>query len=367
MKLKIVTIVGTRPEIIRLSIIIKKLDIFFDHILINTMQNTHPELNSNFFKELNIRNPDYTLEISNKNTGHAIGDIISKTYDLFFDIKPDCILVLGDTNSGLSAISAKRLRIPIFHMEAGNRSFDLNLPEEINRRIIDEISDINLPYTERSRMNLIHEGKEPRWIFKTGSPLNEVFIKFSKKINDSKILESFKLSNNDYFLVSLHRSENTSDHKKLLKLFQNISKLGIHFNKKIIVSMHPRTKNIIDNNNIIIPNNFIISKPFTFFDYNKLQKESFCVISDSGSLAEESYILGFKAVSLRNSTERQEALEFSNFTIANLDYDSLVNAINLNTSFLNESKKDNDYNIENTSSIVVNIIQSYAFLIKNKH
>lgn len=367
MKLKIVTIVGTRPEIIRLSLIIKKLDIFFDHILVNTMQNSDNELNANFFNELSIRKPDYILNISNRNTGHAIGEVISKSYDLLSKINPDCILILGDTNSGLSAISAKRLRIPIFHMEAGNRSFDLNLPEEINRRIIDEISDINLPYTERSRMNLIHEGKEPRWIFKTGSPLCEVFIEFSKQINKSDILNKQKLLSNDYFLVSLHRSENTSDHKKLLKLFQNISKLGIHFNKKIIVSLHPRTKKTLDDNKILIPDNFIISKPFSFFDYNKLQKESFCVISDSGSLAEESHILKFKAISLRNSTERQESLEFSNFTIGNLDYDSLLCAINLkNNNSIQNCENSTDYDIKNVSDKIINIIQSYTLLVKNR-
>ncbi|MGL4950259.1 MAG: non-hydrolyzing UDP-N-acetylglucosamine 2-epimerase [Mycoplasma sp.] len=367
MKLKVMTIVGTRPEIIRLSVVMKKMDLFFDHIIINTMQNFDKNLNDIFFKDLNVRCPDYTLEVKDKNAGHVIGNIISQTYDLMIKEKPDCILILGDTNSALSAISAKRLKIPIFHMEAGNRSYDLNLPEEINRTIVDSISDINLPYTERARSNLLEEGHLNREVFKTGSPLFEVLDFYSDKIKQSKIINNLKLKKDDFFLVSIHRDENTSDINKLIKLLNNIVCASKTFNKKIVISLHPKTKNILEENSYKISKDFIISEPLGFFDYINLQKNSFCVISDSGSLAEESFILNFNAVSLRNSTERQESFESAAMSLGNIEKDTLINSINFSISKKQNNIKYHDYLIPNVSDIIINLIQSFSKIIKDKY
>lgn len=365
-KLKLITIVGTRPEIIRLSEIIKKCDKHFNHILVNTMQNSDINLNKIFFENFHLKQAKYNLKINDKNTGHAIGDIISKTYDIIETEKPDAILILGDTNSSLSAISAKRLQIPIFHMEAGNRSYDLNLPEEINRKIIDEISDINMPYTERARMNLVEEGKSMEWIIKTGSPLYEVIINNKTAIYESDILSKLNLKIKNYFLISLHRNENISNCEKLSKLLTNIEKASVFFNKNVVISLHPKTKDLLNKGSIVIPNNFIVSEPFNFFDYMKLQVNSFCVISDSGSLAEESNIMNFQSVSLRNSTERQEAIEYGTFILGNLDSESLINSIEI---IVSQKKKNviQDYHLENVSDIVVNTIQSFTKKIKSRY
>lgn len=363
-KLKLMTIIGTRPEIIRLSEVIKKCDEHFNHILVNTMQNSNSQLNKVFFENFGLVNAKYNLQINNKNAGTAIADIISKTYEIMDIEKPNAILILGDTNSGLSAISAKKLHIPIFHMEAGNRSYDINLPEEVNRKIIDEISDINMPYSERARMNLIEEGKRMEWIIKTGSPLNEVIIKNKSNIDKANILSKLALKENEYFLVSLHRNENVIDSEKLLKLLINIEKSSTFFKKSVVLSLHPKTKDILNRNNISIPSNFIVSEPFDFFDYMKLQICSFCVISDSGSLAEESNILHFSAVSLRNSTERQEAIEHGSFILGNLDSENLINSIKIITS----QKRENivcDYHLNNVSDTIVNVIQSFTKKIKS--
>lgn len=365
-KIKLITIIGTRPEIIRLSEIIKKCDLYFNHTLINTMQNSDVQLNEVFFKNFNLKNAKYNLEINNKSTGTAIGDIISKTYEILELENPDAILILGDTNSSLSAICAKRLQIPIFHMEAGNRSYDMNLPEEINRKIIDEISDINMPYSERARMNLVEEGKRMEWIIKTGSPLYEVILKNKPNIDKSNILSNLKIKEKEYFLISLHRNENISNNKKLIKLLENIQKASVFFNKDVIISLHPKTKDLLNKNKVIMPNNFIVSEPFDFFDYMKLQLNSFCVISDSGSLAEESNILNFPSVSLRNSTERQEAIEFGTFILANLESEDLINSIEI---IISEKRRNNilDYHIENVSDTVINTIQSFTKKIKSRY
>ena len=366
MKLKVISIVGTRPEIIRLSMIFKKMDLYFNHIIINTMQNYNNYLNKNFFKELNLRDANYFLSKNDSiSTGKIIGNIISETYDIFQKENPDCILILGDTNSGLSAIAAKKLHIPIFHMEAGNRSFDYNLPEEINRKIIDEISDINLPYSERARNNLLAEGKVSNEIFKIGSPLKEVIDNYYSAIKSSDILDKLSLNNNSYILVSIHRKENLLD-LKIENILNNISKIGHHFSKKIILSLHPTTRSKIEKLNIEIPDNFLISEPYGFFDYCKLQINSFCVISDSGSLAEESYMLNFKAVSVRNSTERQEAIEDSNFILGNLDFNSLVNSIEIINSVKNKVYCS-AYEESHVSDKIVRIIQSYAKIAKKKY
>lgn len=366
MKIKVATIFGTRPEIIRLSLIIKKIDKYFDHILINTMQNYDESLNKKIFEELDIRSPDYYLTKNNfTSTGDIIGKIISETYTILENEKPDCILILGDTNSGFSAISSKKLQIPIFHMEAGNRSFDINLPEEINRRIIDEISDINLPYSERARNNLIAEGKNSNNIFKTGSPLVEVINHYLPKINNSNILNELFIKKEKYILVSIHRHENLLD-SKIKNLLNSVKKVGEFLSKKIIFSLHPTTKNKLEKLKINLPKEFIICEPFGFFDYCKLQINSFCVISDSGSLAEESYIMNFAAVSIRNSTERQEAIEQSNFILGNLDYDNLVNSIEISKQ-LSSRIFCPDYDEKDVSSKIIRIIQSYTKIIKSQY
>ncbi|MGL5630450.1 MAG: UDP-N-acetyl glucosamine 2-epimerase [Mycoplasmoidaceae bacterium] len=366
MKLKIISIVGTRPEIIRLSIIFKLFDKIFNHIIVNTMQNFDNSLNEKIFDELNIRKADYFLKNENISPGKLIGNIISETYSIFEKEKPDAVLILGDTNSGLSAISAKKLHIPIFHMEAGNRSFDINLPEEINRKIIDEIADINLPYSERARNNLILEGKNSNRIFKTGSPLKEVIDYYSKEINSSNILNNLNLEKGKYILVSIHRKENLVNHSKIKNILNNLQKISEHYKKRIVLSLHPTTKNILEKYSIEIPSDFVFSKPFGFYEYSKMQINSFCVISDSGSLAEEAYLMNFKSISIRNSTERQEAIESSNFILGNLDYDSLVNSIDIIISLKNKSTCL-DYEVENVSTKIARIIQSYTKVIKKEY
>lgn len=365
-KLKLMTIVGTRPEIIRLSEIIKKCDKYFDHILVNTMQNSDYELNRVFFDNFNLKKAKYNLEINNTNPGTAIADVITKTYDVMQKENPDAILILGDTNSALSSISAKKLRIPIFHLEAGNRSYDLNLPEEINRKIVDEISDINMPYSERARMNLIEEGKRNEWIIKTGSPLYEVIKVNRKNFSKSNILNELKIKKDEYFIVSLHRNENVTNPEKLDNLLKNIMNCSTFYNKSVVISLHPKTKDLLSKNNIKVPHQFIVSKPFDFFDYMCLQMNSFCVVSDSGSLAEESNILKFSSVSLRNSTERQEALELGNFILGNLDSENLINAINIIKSNV-DINDVSDYHIDNVSNITINTIQSFTKKIKSRY
>lgn len=365
-KIKLMTIIGTRPEIIRLSTIIKKCDKYFNHVLVNTMQNSSTKLNQVFFENFELAPPEYTLSINNKNPGTAIGDIVTKTYEIMLKEKPDALLILGDTNSALSSISAKKLKIPIFHMEAGNRSYDLNLPEEVNRKIIDEISDLNMPYSERARINLLEEGKNSEYIIKTGSPLYEVIKNNASKLRKSEILNNLKIKSKEYFLVSIHRDENVSNPEKLIQLFANVKTSGETYNKKVVISLHPKTKDILKRNKIKFPSGFIVSEPFDFFDYLFLQTNAFCVISDSGSLAEESNILNFTCVSLRNSTERQESLEMGGFILGNLDSDSLINSIRIALD-RNSWNKVPDYHIDDVSSTVINIIQSFTKKIKLKY
>ncbi|MBE6047067.1 MAG: UDP-N-acetylglucosamine 2-epimerase (non-hydrolyzing) [Clostridium sp.] len=365
-KLKLMTILGTRPEIIRLSEVIKKCDEYFNNILVHTGQNWDYNLNDVFFKDLDLRKPDYFLNVVGEDLGETIGNIISKTYKLMIKEKPDAILVLGDTNSCLSVISAKRLKIPIFHMEAGNRCYDINVPEEVNRKIVDVTSDVNLAYTEHARRYLISEGIKKEYIFVTGSPLREVIERHIDRINSSNILERLNLKTNKYILVSAHREENIDNEKNFNCLIDSLNSVAAFYDMPIIYSTHPRSFKRIKKSKIKLDDRIQNVNPFGFFDYNKLQLEAFCVLSDSGSLAEESNIMGFPAISIRTSTERPEAVDKGTFILAGIRNENIINSINIitNEKFLGERKIiANDYRDNNVSMKIVNIIQGYTEII----
>ena len=363
--MKVVTILGTRPEIIRLSCIIKKLDQFFDHIFVHTGQNWDPKLSDIFFEEMKIRKPDYYLDVVGQHLGESMGNIISKSYELLENLRPDALLILGDTNSALSAISAKRLKIPIFHMEAGNRCFDQNVPEEINRKIVDHISDVNLPYTEHSRRNLIAEGFKSDHIFVTGSPLTEVYQHYSENIDNSKILQSLKLISNSYILWSTHREENIDIPENWEKVINCINAVSSHYMKmKIIISVHPRTRKKIIKDNVKFDDNVVLHEPFGLYDFIKLQKNAYCVVSDSGTIYEESALLRIPAVSFRLCTERPEAIDKGNVIISSLDPTYLIDAIKITTNS-NHSQTiiPNDYIDNNISDKIIKIIVSYTPIV----
>ena len=365
-KIKILTILGTRPEIIKLSCIIKKFDKNFDHKLVHTGQNFSKSLNEIFFKDINLRRPDYILNIKNDDPINFISSMLPKINKIFEKIKPDAVFFLGDTNSGLAAYVAKRKKIPIFHYEAGNRCFDQCVPEELNRKLIDHISDINLTYSKISKQNLLREGLPSDQIINVGSPVKEVINYMNEKISSSKILKNLKINEKKYLLVSLHRDENTSL-KKLIYLMNEIKNLSAIFKKKIIFSLHPRTMKVL-NINIKKFKNFIFLEPFKYSDYIFLQKNSFCVISDSGSLMEEASILNFPAISLRDSTERVEGMEKGVLIMTGFNRDKLINGINVITKNNKEdfSKLVDDYNVDNVSDKISNIIISYIDYINNK-
>jgi UDP-N-acetylglucosamine 2-epimerase (non-hydrolysing) len=365
-KLKVMTIVGTRPEIIRLCETIKKMDIYFDHILVHTGQNWDYTLNEIFFKELSLRQPDYYLNAVGKNLGETMGNIISKSYDLLVELKPDAILILGDTNSSLSAISAKRCKVPIFHMEAGNRRFDQNLPEEINRKIVDHIADVNLPYTEHARRYLISEGYRKEHIYVTGSPMTEVLLKYKNSILESNILSQLGLEKEKYILVSAHREENIDNEKNFLSLMTAINQIADFYQLPVIYSTHPRSANIIAKNNFKFHPLVRSLKPFGFFDYNQLQLNAFCVLSDSGTVPEEASILGFPAVSIRTSTERPEALDKGAIVIGGINTNDILQAVELCRSMWSNREETMpviDYLDTNVSVKVIKIIQSYTKIV----
>lgn len=367
-KLKVMTIVGTRPEIIRLSETIKTCDRYFNHVLVHTGQNWDYTLNELFFKELEIRAPDYFLKVAGGNLGETMGSIVSKSYDILIQEKPDALLILGDTNSALSAISAKRLKIPIFHMEAGNRCFDQNVPEEINRKIVDHIADINLPYTEHSRRYLLSEGIRKEHIFVTGSPLTEVLHKNMDKINGSKVLKDLGLDKGRYILVSAHREENIDIEKNFFSLMNALNAIAETYRIPIIYSTHPRSLNKIEERRFVFHPLVRQLKPFGFFDYNKLQLHSFCVLSDSGTLSEESAILGFPGVSIRTSTERPEVLDEGTIIIGGITEKSIIQAVALCKAMLHNDEKTSlaqNYVHDHVSVKVVKIIQSYVGIVND--
>ncbi len=369
-KLKLMTILGTRPEIIRLSAVIKKCDLYFDHILVHTGQNYDHSLNQVFFEDLGLRCPDHCLDVVGADLGETIGNIIAKSYQLMDRLRPDALLILGDTNSALSAIAAKRLHIPIFHMEAGNRCFDQRLPEETNRRIVDHIADVNLCYSEHARRHLDREGCPAERTFVTGSPMAEVLWAALPRIEASDIHSRLGLAPGRYFLLSAHREENVDDPEQLRALFSAINRLAQVYDLPVLYSCHPRSRKRLQESGFELDRRVICHEPLGFHDYNCLQMKAFAVVSDSGTLPEESAFFAsvghpFPAVSIRTSTERPEAMERGCFVLAGVREDSLLPAVE--TAFSLHRSGDHglpvaDYG-EDVSGRVVRLIQSYTAVI----
>ena len=365
-KLKVMTVVGTRPEIIRLSEIIKKCDRYFNHTLVHTGQNYDYSLSQVFFEELGLREPDFYLNVVGENLGLTMGNVIAKSYDLMMEVRPDAVLVLGDTNSCLSVISAKRLKIPVFHMEAGNRCFDENLPEEINRRIVDHTSDVNMCYTEHARRYLYAEGIKKEFTYVVGSPMAEVLRKNIDKINASKILEQLKLESGKYILLSAHREENIDTEKNFFELMHAVNVMAEHYDIPVIYSMHPRSAKFIEQRGFKFHKNVRSLKPFGFMDYNCLQQNAFCVVSDSGTIPEEASYFKFPAVSIRTSTERPEGLDKGVFVIGSITAESVLQAVDMAVNMQANGELGltvPDYSDENVSTKTVKIIQSYVGII----
>lgn len=363
-KLKVVTIVGTRPEIIRLSRTIVKLDQYCEHILVHTGQNYDYELNQIFFDDLGIRSPDYFLECAGSTAAETMAQVISKSDKLFENIKPEAVLILGDTNSALSAIAAKRKKIPIFHMEAGNRCFDLRVPEEINRKIVDHISDVNMPYSDIAREYLLREGISPDLVVKTGSPMDEILAFYHTKITNSNILERLSLSTNNYFLVSVHREENVDSEKNIHAYVKTLNTIVEQYNLPIIVSTHPRTRKKIDALNLKFHDKVQLLKPLGFSDYVHLQKEAKVVLSDSGTITEESSILNFPAINIREAQERPEGFEEGAVMFTGMNTTRILQAIEI---LQNQPRGENrllnkvqDYIAPNVSDKVLRTILSYV-------
>ena len=364
--LKVLTVVGTRPEIIRLSCTLIALDSSdaIDHVLVHTGQNYDYELNEIFFEDLGLRKPNYFLEAAGKNATETIGNILIKIDPILEQENPDAFLVLGDTNSCLCAIPAKKRKIPVFHMEAGNRCFDQRVPEETNRKIVDHISDINLTYSSIAREYLLREGLSPDRVIKTGSPMFEVLTKFLPKIKASTILDKLKLTKNKFFVVSAHREENISSSRNLNGLIDSLNQIAELYNYPIIVSAHPRTRNMINDKEIKTHKNIHILKPLGFSDYNCLQMNSFAVLSDSGTINEESSILNFRALNLRDAHERPEAMEEASVMMVGMNTDRIIQGLTeLSRQVITENRNFrvvSDYSMPNVSLKVVRIIISYV-------
>jgi UDP-N-acetylglucosamine 2-epimerase len=366
-KIKVITVVGTRPEIIRLSRVMALLDKHVNHVIAHTGQNYDYELNQIFFDELGIRKPDHFMNVDTSSLGSAVGDIIKKTEELLKKIKPDALLVLGDTNSCLAAYIAKRMHIPIFHMEAGNRCFDFNVPEETNRRIVDHISDFNLVYTEHARRHLLSEGLPHRRIYLTGSPMNEVLNHYLPKIKKSSVIKKLNLKPKKYFVVSAHREENVDNPENLKKILNVLNSLAIQYKLPVIVSTHPRTRKKLESLKNLRMNKLVqFMKPFGFIDYVNLQIHSLCTLSDSGTISEESSILHFPAISLRQSMERPEAQDAGTIILTGFDptivLDSVAFVINEFSENSAYEKIATDYTIKNTSQRVLKLILGNANL-----
>lgn len=365
-KLKLMTVVGTRPEIIKMSAIIKKCDKYFEHTLVHTGQNYDYTLNEVFFKDLNLREPDYYLGVVGENLGQTMGNVIARSYELMTEIKPDAVIVLGDTNSCLCVISAKRLKIPVFHMEAGNRCKDENLPEEVIRRIVDVTSDVNLCYSEHARRYILDSGVKPEYTFVVGSPTAEVLKGYLSQINESSILDQLSLKSGKYILLSIHREENIDIEANFFSLMSSINVMAETYNMPIIYSCHPRSKKNIDQKEFKFDSRVILSQPFGFFDYNKLQQQAFCVVSDSGTLPEESAFFHFPAISVRTSSERPEAIDKGVFTIGSVTSEQILQAVNMAVEMNKEGSFASEvpaYVDDNVSTKVVKIIQSYTSII----
>lgn len=365
-KLKLMTIVGTRPELIKMSEIIKLCDRCFNHVLVHSGQNYDYELNQIFFEDLGLRKPDYYLNVVGDDLGETIGNVISHSYSLMKKERPDALVVLGDTNSCLSVISAKRLKIPVFHLEAGNRCLDENLPEEVNRRIVDTTSDVNMCYSEHARRYLLSMGCSPDRVFCTGSPMREVLQVHAKKIEQSQIHSELNIQHDEYFLLSAHREENIDNEKNFAQMVDAVNALAEEYSKPILYSMHPRARKFIEYRSAIFHPLVRSHKPFGFSDYVNLQIHAYCVVSDSGTLAEESSLLGFPAVSLRTSTERPEVIDAGVFTLGMLNSDQLIQAVRVEVELKNNRAPVIDYRDQNVSQKVVKIIQSYTSYVNSR-
>lgn len=357
-KVKVTTILGTRPELIRLSCIIEALDSVFEHRLVHTGQNSDPQLSDVFFKELQIRSPNVFLGVQPDSVGVFLGDLFKAIEKEFIQNPPDVVVILGDTNSSLAGIIAKRRGIPIYHLEAGNRSFDPNVPEEINRRIVDHFSDFNLAYTSHAKANLIREGMHPRNLSVIGSPLFEVLNRFREDISSSAILASLDLTPKNYFLVSAHRQENIDNPERLKELVLAFNQIAEQYKLPVIVSTHPRTKNKLAELGVRLNELIFLSKPFGFFDYNKLQLDARVVLSDSGSVSEESAILGFPAITIRDSMERPEALEAGSILMSGITSQGILESLSVLESIPKSKVPPNEYFIPDTSTRVINFISS---------
>lgn len=365
-KLKLMTILGTRPEIIRLSATIKKCDQYFDHILVHTGQNWDYALNQIFFENLGLRAPDHYLDSAGETLGETMGNIIARAYEVMVREKPDALLILGDTNSALSAISAKRLKIPIFHMEAGNRCWDWNVPEMVNRTIVDHIADIHLPYTEHSRRYLLREGIDGKTIFVTGSPMREVLEEHREAIRVSGILETLRLEKSGYFLLSAHREENIDEERHFLSLMTAVNQLAEKHQLPVVYPTHPRSRKMIEKRGFVFHPLVKSIKPLGFFDYNKLQKNARCVLSDSGTLSEESALLNFPAVLIRTSTERPEVFDKGTMVIGGITTKEIEQAVELAVQMAENNEPlvmAGDYTDTNVSVKVVKLVQSYTAIV----
>jgi len=364
MSIKVMTIVGTRPEIIKLSRVVDELDRHTRHILVHTGQNYDFELNRVFFEQLGIREPDYFLNVASENLGKTIGNVIAGSFEVMTNEKPEALLILGDTNSCLAAISAKRLKIPVFHMEAGNRCFDERVPEEINRRIVDHICDINMTYTEHARRYLLREGIRPETVIKTGSPMKEVLGYYLPRIESSDCLEQMNLKPGGYFLVSAHREENVDDEIRFRDFLQSLNAISQKYERPIIVSTHPRTRKKLDQEKTAHPDQRIqFLKALGFFEYVKLEMNAFCVVSDSGTITEESSILNFPAVTIRESHERPEGMDEGTLIMCGLKAERILQSIDIVVSHHSKTDRSfkliNDYDTESVSKKVLRVIMSY--------
>lgn len=368
-KLKIMTIFGTRPEIIRLSRVFAKLDQYVNHVMVHTGQSYDYEMNQIFFDELKVRKPDYFLEVKSETLGGQIAKIIERSEGVLKKEKPDAVLILGDTNSALAGIIAKRMRIPLFHMEAGNRAFDENLPEEINRKIIDHISDINLPYSENARLYLIREGIHPGTIYVTGTPMTEVLTYYGNLIDKSNILKDLKLTKGKYFVASIHRESNVDSKDSFMKLIDTLNAVAETYKFPIIMTTHPRTRKKIEEHKVKVNKLINFYKPFGYFDYNKLQKNAFCVLSDSGSIQEEASVLQFPAIQVRESSERPESFDEGIVILSGLEKNVVLQSIEIVTKQFEKGEKFNiprNYRDTNVSSKILRLIVGLAKIVQKK-
>ncbi len=368
-KLKIMTIFGTRPEIIRLSRVFAKFDQYLNHIMVHTGQSYDYEVNQVFFENLKVRKPDYFLEVKSETLGGQIAKIIERSEEALKKEIPDAVLILGDTNSALAAIIAKRMKIPIFHMEAGNRSFDENLPEEINRRIVDHISDINLPYSENARLYLMREGIHPGTIFVTGSPMAEIWEAYKNDVQKSQVLKELNLKRGKYFVASIHREENVESKESFTKLIDSLNAVAEMYKIPIIMSVHPRTAKRLEEYKLKTNKLINFHKPLGYFDYNNLQLNAFCVLSDSGTILEESSIMGFPAIQTRVSSERPEGFDEGVLILSGLDKDIILQAVDITIKQAAAGEKFNiprNYRDTNVSGKVLRLIVGLTKIIQGK-